>query len=177
MRRELVIAILALSIALSGCAPKKDPLLEAAQNGDVNAVKALLDAGGNVNHRDETGRTLLTYAALNNHKEVAQVLLDKGADVNARNTTGETALSFAAREGHPEIARVLLAKGADVNAEDTSESGPVVYASQFNHPATLKVLLEEGRADVTGKQGQKAIRVAKDHPDLLEMLRKAGAQE
>lgn len=177
MRRELIIAILALSIALSGCAQKKDPLIEAAQNGDVNTVKALLDAGGNVNLKDETGRTLLMYAALRNHKEVAQALLDKGADANARSKTGETALSFAAREGHPEIARALLAKGADVNAEDSSGSAPVVYATQFNHPATLKLLLEEGRADVTGKQGQKTMRVAKDHPDLLELLRKAGAKE
>ncbi len=177
MRRKLIIAILALSIALSGCAQKKDPLVEAAQNGDVNAVRALLDAGGNVNLKDDAGRTLLMYAALKNQKEVVQVLLDKGADVNARNTTGETALSLTAREGHPEIARALLAKGADVNAEDSSGSAPVVYATQFNHPATLRVLLEEGRADVSGKQGQKAMRSAKDHPDLLELLRRAGAKE
>jgi len=54
---------------------------------------------------------------------------------------------------------------------------PVVYATQFNHPATLKVLLEEGRADVSGKQGQKALRVGKEHPDLLELLQTAGARE
>ena len=176
-RKWIITIILALLIALTGCAPKKDPLLEATHNGDVNTVRALLDAGGNVNLKDETGRTLLMFAALKNHKEVTQLLLDRGADVNARNNSGETALSFAAREGHPEIARALLAKGADVNAEDSSGSAPVVYATQFNHPATLKVLLEEGRADVSGKQGQKATRVAKDHPDLLELLRKAGAKE
>lgn len=117
------------------------------------------------------------YAALKNQKEVAQVLLDKGAEVNARNTSGETALSLAAREGHPEIARALLAKGADVNAEDNSGAAPVIHATMFKHPGTLRVLLEEGRADVSGKQGQKAMGLAKDNPDLLELLRKAGAKE
>ena len=177
MQREVIIIVLALSIALGGCARKKHALLAAVQDGDTNAVKLLLDAGGDVNLKDETGRTLLMYATLKNHKEVVQVLVDKGANVNARNNSGQTALSHASREGHPEIARALLGKGADVNVEDSSGSAPVVYATQFNHPATLKVLLEEGRADVSGKQGQMAMRMARDHPDLLELLKKAGARE
>ena len=177
MQREAIIIILALSLALGGCARKKDALLDAAQDGDTNTVKSLLDAGGDVNLKDETGRTLLMYATLKNHKEVVQVLLDKGADVNARNTTGETALSFAARQGHPEIARALLRKGADVNAQDSAGTAPVVYATLFNHPETLKVLLEEGRADVSGEQGEKALRSSQGHPDLIELLKKAGAKE
>lgn len=176
MRRELIL-LLVFSFALVGCAQEKEPLLAATQNGDVSAMKALLDQGGDANLKDETSRTLLMYATVKNHQEIVQLLLDKGADVNARNNNGETALTLAAREGHPEIARALLAKGADVNVEDNSGWAPVVYATQFNHPATLKVLLEEGRANVTGKQGQKALGVGKEHPDLLELLQKAGARD
>lgn len=176
MRRELIL-LLVFSFALSACAQAKDPLLAAVQNGDVSAVKALLDQGGDVNLQDDTSRTLLMYATVRNQQAVVQLLLDKGANANARNSNGETALTLAAREGHPEIARALLGKGADVNVEDNSGAAPVVYATQFNHPATLQVLLAEGRANVSGKQGQRALAVGKEHPDLLELLRKAGARE
>lgn len=175
MRYELI--LLVFSVGLAGCAQKRVSLSDAVQSGDVSSVKALLDAGGDVNLKDATGRTLLMHATLQNRKEVVQVLLDKGVDVHVRDINGETALTLAARRGHPEIARSLLGKGADVNVEDGSGWAPVVHATQFNHPATLEVLLEEGRADISGKQGQKALALAKEHPVLVELLQKAGARE
>ena len=177
MKGSLITSLFLAALVLAGCAEKKDPLFRATQDGDVNAVRVLLDGAADINARDETTRTPLMYAAVKNHKEVVQLLLERGADVNARNDKGETALTLAAREGHPEIAQALLRKGADVNVQDNAGLAPVVYATQFNHPATLKILLDEGRADVTGEQGQKALRSSQEHPDLIELLRKAGAKE
>lgn len=176
-RPLIIIVILALSVMFSACAQKKEPLFRATQDGDVNTVRAILDGGADVNSKDQTSRTPLMYAAVKNHKEVVQVLLARGADVHARNNQAETALTLAAREGHPEIVQALLRKGADVNVRDNAGLAPVVYATQFNHPATLKVLLDEGRADVSGEQGQKALRSGQEHPDLIDLLRKAGAKE
>ena len=176
-RKFISILVVMSSLLIGGCAEKKDPLFRATQDGEVNTVRALLDGGADINRRNETGLTPLILAAMKNHKELVQLLVDRGADANARNSKGETALTLAARDGHPEIAQTLLRKGADVNVEDNAGMAPVVYATQFNHPATLKVLLEEGRADVSGERGKKALRSAQGHPDLIELLKKAGARE
>ena len=166
-----------LSIGMIGCAQQKDSLPRAAQAGDLNRVQTLLDSGADLNAKDETTRTSLMYATIKNHRDVVQLLLDRGADVNMRNDLGETALTLAAQQGHPEIAQVLIRKGANVNVQDNSGLAPVVHAAQSNHLATLKVLLDEGRADVSGDQGQRALRAAQEHPDLIELLKKAGAKE
>lgn len=176
-RLRLPCLLVALWLLLTGCAAKDDPLFEATRNGDTGRVRTLLDSGADVNSRDESTRTLSMHAAIFNRIDVAQLLLDRNAEVNARNNKAETALALAAREGHPDIVRVLLRKGADVNARDSAGLASIVYAAQFNHPATLKVLLDEGKAEVSGEQGEKALRVAQGHPDLIDILKKAGAKE
>lgn len=169
--------VFALATVMIACADEKDSLLRAAQDGDLGRVQTFLDGGADINVKDKTTRTPLMYATIKNHQEIVQLLLDRGADANTRNDLGETALTLAAREGHPEIAQALLRKGANVNVQDNGGLTPVVYAAQFNHPATLKVLLDEGRADVSGDQGQRALRAAQEHPDLVELLTKAGSKE
>lgn len=176
-RLTLIMLFLALPIVLMGCARQKDSLLRAAQDGDPSRVRKLLNDGADINAKDQRTLTSLMYATVNNHKDIVQVLLDRGADVNVRNDLGETALTLAAREGHSEIAQALLHKGANVNVRDNDGLAPVVYAAQYSHPATLKILLDEGRADVRGEQGQRALRAAQEHPDLIELLKKAGAKE
>lgn len=50
----------------------------------VDAVRAALAAGGNVNERDQTGWTPLMWAALECRSEIVKLLLDRGADVSLR---------------------------------------------------------------------------------------------
>jgi len=92
---------------------------EAARKGDIKAVKHHLDAGVDVNLKDEFGKqTPLHEAATYGHKEVAELLIAKGADVNAKDDDGVTPLFDAALLGHTAIAELLIEKGADVNAKD-----------------------------------------------------------
>ena len=60
-------------------------------------IKVLLDAGADVDARDEFGRTVLMWAAGNGTPENIKVLLDAGADLNVRTWEGGTALLSAAR--------------------------------------------------------------------------------
>ena len=62
---------------------------DAAEDGNIEAVKQHIAAGTDVNAKDDQfGGTPLLAAAMKGHKEVAELLIDKGADVNARDFLG-----------------------------------------------------------------------------------------
>jgi spore coat protein CotH len=69
------------------------PLMTAATFGHVNIAKALIDAGANLNIKNNDGSTALISAAFFCRSEIVQALLDKGADANIRNNMGATALN------------------------------------------------------------------------------------
>jgi cytohesin len=89
---------------------------EAAEEGNVEAVKQAIADGADVNSKGDIGRTPLHWAAYEGHKEIAELLISEGADVNAKADGGGTPLHQAAYEGHKEVAELLIAKGADANA-------------------------------------------------------------
>jgi ankyrin repeat protein len=82
-------------------------LLIASFRGDKAMVKDLLDAGTNVNVKDEAGRTPLTEAAWNGHTETIKLLLERGADPNIKKNDGQTALSLALARGKKEAVEAL----------------------------------------------------------------------
>ncbi len=75
------------------------PLLDAVRRNDVASVERLLDAGADLHSVDETGTTMLMYAALYAGPEVIQALIRRGADVNAANRAGSTALMWRVESG------------------------------------------------------------------------------
>lgn len=121
LRRHIVITMLALLVALTGCSrstqitrnPESDALFRAARAGHADTVKSLLTSPGvDVNARDEHGNTALIEAARYGHDEVVQALLVAKADVRAKNNEGKTALMVAAEGGHDQIVRLLKQAGA-----------------------------------------------------------------
>ena len=62
--------------------PASRALLFAVRSGSLDAVKALLDAGADVNDTLSDGESALVVAAANAQWEVASLLLDRGADPN-----------------------------------------------------------------------------------------------
>jgi len=80
---------------------------------NIDVVKALLEAGADVNEQIESeGLSPLMLAAAFGQAEVVKLLLDKGADVNAKARNGETALMAARRKGHQDIVNLLIEPGA-----------------------------------------------------------------
>ena len=88
------------------------PIVYAAREGRVTAVRILIDHGANVDATDKDGSTALMYAADHNRVAIAQMLLDKGANPNVINTAGRTALGFAEDGHHVEVVDLLKAHGA-----------------------------------------------------------------
>ena len=71
----------------------------AAREGAVDAVRALADAGANLNAQDPEGTTAMIIAIINGYYDVARVLAEKGADPNLADVKGMTPL-YAAVDMH-----------------------------------------------------------------------------
>lgn len=73
----------------------KLPLAIAASRDNADIAKVLLDAGAEVDKRDNFNKTPLMWASASNAREVARVLIKNGADVNATDNQGQTAIQHA----------------------------------------------------------------------------------
>ena len=89
----------------------------AASEGHIEAVKQHLEAGVNVNAKNQRGLTPLHAAAVNGHKEVTELLIDKSADVNAKTKRGDTPLDWAIHREHTETADLLRKHGGKTGEE------------------------------------------------------------
>jgi len=110
------VLILTIFSFLAGCASSVyylTPLQRAANKGDINAVKALLDKGADVNEW-KYGSALMAASDQSN-TDVVKLLIDRGADVNAMSQGGSSALGIAAELGHADIVEILIDKGANVD--------------------------------------------------------------
>ena len=88
-------------------------LIEAAARGDEVVVKALIEAGADINKA-----VPLCWAAENGHLGVVKALIEAGADINKADTDNRTPLYRAAARGHEAVVKALIEEGADVD-EDT----------------------------------------------------------
>ena len=127
----------------------QQPLLRAAENGDLEQTKKLLAQGRSVNARDNLQRTPLLNAIHNGHLEVVQELIQNGADVNAADKFGMTPLSSAAAGGDIAIVRELIRAGADVNV-GCDGAAPLIRALSKGAFDVATALIQAG-ADVNIK--------------------------
>jgi len=179
MKSQLIAIVAALLVV--GCGGPSAPdisIHEAAQKGNIEAVKQHLDAGADVNAKDDVVEwTPLLHAAEGGHKEIIELLIAKGADVNAKNLRGETSLYDVVGRGHKEIAELLIAAGADVNAKDNDGSTPLHNAAK--HDEVVELLIAEG-ADVNAKNtlGWTPLdrAITSNLTEIADLLRKHGAK-
>ncbi|MFC1765376.1 ankyrin repeat domain-containing protein, partial [Planctomycetota bacterium] len=153
-------------------------LLTAAQNGEQQEVKVLLDQGADINAKDDQGMTPLHLAAQEGHKEVVEFLLSKDADINAQNIKGYTPLYSAIWNNDPNIVGLLVSKGADVNFSPEKGYPPLQHAVWFENTDIVRSLVEHGaKCDVKDKDGWTAFRYAADasNRDMINLFVSKGA--
>ena len=88
MKHRILTTIVA--VVLMGCGESNntesdDALRDAVKAGNIEAVKQHLDAGVDVNAKNQLGRTSLHAAAYRGHTVVVELLVANDADVNALN--------------------------------------------------------------------------------------------
>lgn len=117
----------------------------AAQEGDIDAIRAALAAGADIEGIDFTqhrnGRRALNYAALNNQAEAIKVLLEAGANIQSQNRSRFTPLHHAAEAGAIDAIKVLLAHGADKRAKMYMGGTPQQIAEFKGHREAALLLV------------------------------------
>jgi uncharacterized protein len=145
-----------ISIVLAACVAaaygaESSSLLQAAYDGDVERVAALIRSGANVNEANEFGATPMSEAAKRGDTAVLKLLLQAGADPESANDEGETALMLVARTGDVEAAKLLLKAGARVDTrEKWGGQTALIWAAAQNQPDMVKFLAAHG-ADVNAR--------------------------
>jgi ankyrin repeat protein len=82
-------------------------LVRFVENGNIEAVKMVLEKGADATVTTKNGRTLLGPELRAGHLEIVKILLEKGPDTIVTGGNGWTPLHIALRGGHLEIAKML----------------------------------------------------------------------
>ena len=118
--------------------------IAAIQTNNIDAVKALLEKGADVNEPAYTTKTPLHYASHSRNKDILKLMLIEGADLEAKTELGFTPLSYAIGLNHPDNCRILLEAGADVDAIDNWKRTGLNVTAGLGLPEVTAILLEFG---------------------------------
>ncbi len=156
------------------------PIADAAMDGNLDAVRALLKQGADVNGAQGDGLTALHWAAKKGDAAMAGMLIYGGANVRAATRLGGyTPLHLAAEIGSAPVIAALIKGGADVNALTITGTTPLMLASAAGDAASLTSLLDAGaeaNAKETGR-GHTALMFAAagNRVDAVKLLLARGA--
>ncbi len=166
-------------------APPPGALLRrAAEEGDIEKLKSLIEKGVDVNAKDKEGYTAIYDAAARGHKDVVELLINKGAEINihvdieAKNSGLWTPLQTAVRHNQASVVELLISKGANVNTKDKWGFSPLHTAAKHNYNGVAEHLIEKG-ADLNARNqwDQTPLHIAakRDNKLVAELLIAKGA--
>lgn len=144
MRRTASFLALFTTLCLVGAPPAfaglQEDLSVASAYGHLWRVKALVDAGADINARDPEGYTALTWAAQHGHTDIADYLMGRYAQVNAVDRGGYTPLMWAAQEGHANVVETLLRHGANPYVKDGRGNTPLTLARMAGNTRAYTII-------------------------------------
>jgi ankyrin repeat protein len=117
----------------------------------AKVVRLLLDAGSDVNAKNEDGENALFTI----HDEAVRELIGTKIDIDARSKDGKTALmdTVAAK-----VAELLVKAGAGLDLTDPDGRTALMRGAENNYVENLKVLVEAGaKLDLQDNDGSTAV--------------------
>jgi ankyrin repeat protein len=148
--------------------------MAAVDKGHVDAARALLEHGADVNVKESRGgQTALMWAVANKYPEIVKVLVEHGADIRARSKGDFTPLLFAAQQGDVGSGLILLGAGADVNETRKSDRmTALMVASASGNEKFSALLLDKGaNPNVNDESGYTALHHAASDEKRVELVK------
>jgi uncharacterized protein len=155
-------------------------IVEAAQSGNRDALRAALKDGGDVNAAQGDGMTPLHWAAVRNDVEMADLLMYAGANVKATTRIGGyTPLLVAAKTGNAKVIETLIKHGADPDRTTTNGTTPLMLAAAAGDADAVRILAYYS-ANVNAREkvkGETALdfAAASGRTEAIRVLTAAGA--
>lgn len=140
------ITIFYLAVVLFANSPvyasETEQLYLAAQNGDIQSARALLNKGVNVNVMSRTASYPINAAAVENDLAMIELLIANGADLNVQNGQGDTPLICATKYGGgiEKTVKLIVDAGADVSITDNDGKTALDYAIEKKQTAATKLI-------------------------------------
>lgn len=150
------------------------PLIIAAQEGNLECLKALVHAGVNVNTQNTHcigGETALHEAVNKGHYECTQILLEAGAEINSKSYCGKTPLmrcipqwdNYETGKKKLECMRLLIKHRVALDQIDDFGNTAVMLAAEHAKVEHLELLLKAGaRWDLKNNKGYTALELIPD---------------
>lgn len=123
---------------------KADPtkqLFRATSRGTYQTVRALIDAGADVNAVDQYDMTPLMWAARRKNLAAMECLIDAGANLDAQDGAERTALHHAVLYSHAAVAELLLKRGCNQELKQMHGCTALDLAKSSQKPEELARLL------------------------------------
>ena len=179
MRIKAVLILPAIfAVSLMAAAVDPPSVIQAAKNGDKDALRALVQKKADVNAAEADGATALHWASYHDDLESADLLIRAGAKVNAANDLGATPLWAASQNGSSGMVRKLLDAGANPNAALMAGETPLMVAARGGFPDVVEILAnKDANVNAHGSRGQTALMwaVSQKHPEVVKVLLAHGA--
>ena len=153
---------------------------DAITRGDIDKVKAMLDAGANIERERDDGGTPLLIAIYKHHVDIVKLLLERGSDVNSPVIDSPPIFHAATRSEHaPELIQVLLDHGADLEATASDTHLSVLHWAVGNNTLHATDFLISKGADInrTCMTGKTPLLFAaeKGHTEMVRLLHAKGS--
>lgn len=124
--------------------PQANSLVSLAEQGNLQAVKSLVEQGANIEQRDLRQRTALMAATHENRVDVARYLIERGADVNAKDNMQDSPYLYSGARGLQDILLLTLKNGADLKSTNRYGGTALIPAAERGHVTTVKTLIDAG---------------------------------
>lgn len=171
-----VTALLQRSTALTGQAGQA--LCVAASKNHVEALRALVENGVNVNTTDPDGNDALQAALKDGEADTVRYLVEHGADADRKRADGITMLMMAVARGDKEIVASVAEKAVHVDERNAKGESALMLAVRGGAQEVVSALLN-AKADANAADNQQQTPLmaaaAAGNSDIADLLLDHGA--